>query len=152
MKINMKKSITALVVVLITSLNLFAQKRNDVEKMLADEQKKEAIFSAIMNDEELRKDLMQRMMGKAENDSSMCRMMDGMMMEDGHMMDMMMGNMMDKAEKDPSMCKKMCMMMMDSDKMRNMMDNMKNNEKPAEPGNRKGKNNMQNHMDDMHQK
>ena len=151
MKINMKKSITALVVVLITSLNLFAQQRNDVEKMLADEQKKEAIFSAIMNDEELREDLMQRMMNKAENDSSMCSMMGGMMTENGHMMDMMMGNMMDKAEKDPAMCKKMCMMMMDSDKMMDMMNKMKNNEEPAESGNSQGKNNMQNHREDMHQ-
>ena len=152
MKINVRKAITALVVVMISSLSLFAQQRNDVEQMLADEQKKEAIFSAILNDDELRKDLMQRMMNKAENDTSMCNMMGGKMMEDGHMMDMMMGNMMDKAEKDPAMCKKMCMMMMDSDKMMDMMDNMKNNEEPAEPGNKQGKTNMHKHMEDMHQR
>ena len=165
MKLTMKKSIAVLVVVSMTSLNLYAQQKNDVEEMLADEQKKEAIFSAIMNDEELKEDLMQKimasdssrimmmqkMMNKAENDSSMCSMMGGMMMENGHMMDMMMGNMMDKAEEDPAMCKKMCMMMMDSGKMMDMMDNMKNNEEPAESGNSQGKTNIQNHREDMHQ-
>lgn len=118
--------------------------------MLADEQKKEAIFSAIMNDEDLREDFMQKMMNKAKSDLSMCNMMGGMMMKDEHMMDMMMENMMDKAEEDPAMCKKMCMMMMNNGKMMDMMDNMKNKEEPAKSGNDSEKTNMQNHMEDMH--
>lgn len=166
MNTSIKKSFLALTVVLATSFNIFAQQNKDAAvKMLEDEQKKEAIFSAIMNDKQLKEDfmirmmadkgsrnmMMKNMMNKIEKDSSMCMMMGSMMMEDGHMMDMMMGNMMDKAEDDPAMCKKMCMMMMDGDKKMDMMDNMKNSEEPAGHENSQGKSNMQNHMEDSHQ-
>lgn len=158
---NLKTATAILTLVLLVSFNAFAQQINrEVTRMLEDKQKREALFSAILNNEEMKQELMKRvmadknqsgmmmqnMMNQAKSDSSMCNMM----VQDGHMMDMMMSNMMDGAEKDPAMCKKMCAMMMDSDKMMNMMENMKNNEGRQGSGNTEEKNHMQHHMDDQH--
>lgn len=161
---NLKTATSILTLVLLVSFNAFAQQTNrEVTRMLEDKQKREALFSAILNNEEMKQELMKRMMAdqnqsgmmqnmmnKAKSDSSMCNMMGHMMMQDGHMMDMMMSNMVDGAEKDPAMCKKMCAMMKDSDKMMNMMENMKNNEGRQGSGNTEEKNHMQHHMNDQH--
>lgn len=89
------------------------------EAMLEDPQKQQEIFMAILNNDQLKekfmdqmmktkdgessmgmckkmmdnpemmKMMMDNMMDKARNDSSMCRMMGDMMMDDDHMKDMM---------------------------------------------------------------
>ena len=125
MKNLMKNTITVLILAVTMSTSLYAQDIKKVSKMMENEEKKEQVFTAIMQDPELKKEMMQRMMKDAKKDSTSCNMMGEMMMEDGHMQDMMMGKMMDGASKDDGMCKKMCMMMMDNDKMMNMMDKMK---------------------------
>lgn len=136
---NLVKNIIAILVVAVTmSTSLYAQDTKEMSKMLEDNQKKEQVFTAIMQDPELKKEMMQRMMMDAKKDSTSSKMMGDMMMEDGDMKNMMMGKMMDGAAKDDGMCKKMCMMMMDNDKMMNMMDKMKD-EKSMAPKNKKDK-------------
>ncbi len=141
----------ALTVAVMISTNLYAQDNKEASKMLEDKQKKEQVFSAILQDPDLKKEMMQRMMKDVEKDSSSCKMMGSMMMGDDHMMDMMMSNMMDKAGEDDGMCKKMCMMMMDSDKMMDMMDTMKKDQ-PNDGGGKKTKSNKKDHLDSMHPK
>ncbi|GAB3833319.1 hypothetical protein GCM10028895_52220 [Pontibacter rugosus] len=120
-----------------TATSCAAQRTADASTVLQDEKRTEQIFSTILNDQELKSELMGRMMAEgngsgmvrhmmqaAEGDTATCRMIGSMMMENPHMMDMMMGSMMDKAEGDDAMCQKMCRMMMDSDKMKGMMQQM----------------------------
>lgn len=135
MKNLVKNTIAILVVAVTMSTSLYAQDTKEMSKMLEDNQKKEQVFTAIMQDPELKKEMMQRMMMDAKKDSTSSKMMGDMMMEDGDMKNMMMGKMMDGAAKDDGMCKKMCMMMMDNDKMMNMMDKMKD-EKSMAPKNK----------------
>ncbi|WP_375587303.1 hypothetical protein [Flagellimonas aurea] len=132
MKNLIKNAITVLVLAVTMSTSLYAQDTKEMSKMMQNEQKKEQVYTAIMQDPELKKEMMQRMMKDAKKDSTSCKMMGDMMMKDGHMKDMMMGKMMDGASEDDGMCKKMCMMMMDNDKMMNMMDKMKD-EKSKSP-------------------
>ena len=146
-----KNTLTALAVAVMISTNLYAQDNKETSKMLKDKQKKEQVFSAILQDPDLKKEMMQRMMKDAEKDSSSCKMMGSMMMDDDHMQDMMMSNMMDKAGEDDGMCKKMCMMMMDNDKMMNMMDKMKKNQ-PNDGEGEKNKSNKTDHLDSKHPK
>lgn len=165
MKNSIQKTVLAFIVALVTSGTALAQKTADASNILKDKQKKEQIFAAILNDKELKADLMKRMMQEgngsgmmmhmmqaAERDTATCNMMSSMMMDNPHMMDMMMGSMMDKAESDDAMCKKMCMMMMDSDKMKGMMQEMK--QQGQSPGNSKpkGSSNMKTHLEEKHPK
>jgi hypothetical protein len=152
MKNLVKNILPALIVsVMLISTNLNAQDNKEVSTMLEDKQKKEQVFSAIMQDPDLKKEMMKRMMKDAKNDSSSCKMMGNMMMDDEHMQDMMMSSMMDKAGEDDGMCKKMCMMMMDNDKMMNMMDKMKSHP-PKNKDDKTGKTNMKYHSDYKHPK
>lgn len=152
MKTIIKNTIVALIVAIMISTNLYAQDNKEASKMLKDKQKKEQVFSAILNDPGLKKEMMQRLMKDAEKDSSSCEMVGKMMMDDDHMQDMMMCSMMDKANEDDPMCKKMCMMMMDNDKMMNMMDNMKDKKSKEGEKDKKEKSCMENHMDNRHNK
>ncbi|MCJ8167114.1 hypothetical protein MKJ04_19895 [Pontibacter sp. E15-1] len=166
MKNTIQKSVLSLIVVFITIGTALAQKTADATKMLKDEQRKEQIFSAILNDREMRAELMKRMMAEGdgssmmmqhmmqatESDTATCNMMSSMMMKNPHMMDMMMSSMMDKAEGDNAVCKKMCMMMMGSDKMKGMMQEMKGQGQPTGTGKAKESSNMKAHLDYKHPK
>ena len=138
--------LTGIVLVSIFNSDLQAQDKSEAQAMLQNKEKKEQVFNAIIDNPELKKEMMQRMMKSAKKDSSACEMMSNMMMDDNHMMDMMMSGMMDKAESDDGMCKKMCMMMMESDKMMNMMDGMKDKKQKGRKENNE-KPNMEEHMD-----
>src|SRR5665811_1189532 len=107
MKNLMKNTITVLVLAVTMSTGLYAQDNKKMSKMMGDDQKKEQVYTAIMQDPELKKEMMQRMMKDAKKDSTSCEMMGDMMMKDGHLKDMMMGKMMDGASEDDGMCKKM---------------------------------------------
>ncbi|MDT0642531.1 hypothetical protein RM553_06760 [Zunongwangia sp. F363] len=146
----MKNIITVLVLAVTTSTSLYAQDNKKISKMMENEEKKEQVFTAIMQDPELKKEMMQHMMKDAKKDSTSCNMMGEMMMKDGHMQEMMMGKMMDGAAKDDGMCKKMCMMMMDNDKMMNMMDKMKD-KKSMDSMNKNEKSVEKDHNMEMHQ-
>jgi len=140
-------------VFMIGAIAIQAQEKNDtaMKKMLQDDQKKEKVYSAIMDDPEMKKEMMQRMMKEAKKDSTSCKMMGNMMMKDGHMQDMMMGKMMDGASKDDGMCKKMCMMMMKDGKMMKMMDNMKEKDGKSMGSKEKmGASNQEEHNSQMH--
>jgi hypothetical protein len=129
----LKTSIAALTMMLLLSFNAFSQQANkEITRMLEDKQKREALFSVILNNDQLKEELMKRMMADKEGSG------------------MMMNHMMHQAKNDSTMCKKMCSMMMDSDKMMNMMDDMKNNSSPKDTGNKEGNSHMQHHMDDKH--
>ncbi|WP_156100665.1 hypothetical protein [Gillisia sp. Hel_I_29] len=137
-------------IVMLGTIGLQAQEKDSAMKMMMqDNQKKEQVYTAIMENPELKKEMMQRMMKDAKKDSTSCKMMGDMMMKDGHMKDMMMGEMMDGASEDDGMCKKMCMMMMDNDKMMNMMDKMKD-EKSMAPKNKNDKSIKKGHNMEMH--
>jgi len=133
---NLVKNTIAIIVVAVTmSTSLYAQDTKEMSKMLQDNQKKEQVYTAIMQDPELKKEMMQRMMKEAKKDSTSCKMMG----------DMMMGKMMDEAAEDDGMCKKMCM------KMMNMMDKMKD-EKSMDPKNKNDKSIKKGHNMEMHKK
>lgn len=151
MKTIIKNTVAALTVAVMISTNLYAQNNKEASKMLEDKQKREQIFRAILQNPDLKKEMMQRMMKDAEQDSSSCKMMGSMMMDDDHMQDMMMSNMMDKAGENDGMCKKMCMMMMDNDKMMNMMDEMKKDQ-PNDGESKKNKSNKTDHLNSKHPK
>ena len=149
MKTILKNTIAALSIAVMISSNLYAQDSKEASEILKDKQKKEQVFSAILENPKLKNEMMQRIMSIAEKDSASCKMMGNMMMDDTHMMDMMMSGMMDKAESDDRMCKKMCMMMMVNDKMMNMMDEMK--DKKSKGGVKQmEKSGMNKHMDNQH--
>lgn len=149
MKTILKNTIAALTIAVMISPNLYAQDTKEASEILKDKQKKEQVFSAILQDPDLKKEMMQRLMSNAEEDSTSCKMMGNMMMDDAHMMDMMMSGMMEKSESDDGMCKKMCMMMMKNDKMMNIMDEMK--DKKSKEGEKKmEKSGMDEHMDNNH--
>jgi len=149
MKNLIKNTIAVLVLAVIMSTSLYAQDNKEMSKMMKDNQKKEQVYTAIMENPELKKELMQRMMKDAKKDSTSCKMMGDMMMKDGHMKDMMMGKMVDGAAEDDGMCKMMCMKMMDNDKMMNMMDKMKE-EKSMSPKNKNDKSIKKGHNMEMH--
>lgn len=146
---NLIKHSLILGIVLASTFNLQAQDKTGTAEMLQNKEKKEEVFKAIVENPELKKEMMQHMMSNAEKDSASCKMMGNMMMDDAHMMDMMMNGMMEKAESDDGMCKKMCMMMMDNDKMMNMMDEMKG-KKSKEGEKKEEKSGMDQHMDNQH--
>ncbi|SDR67976.1 hypothetical protein SAMN04487764_0210 [Gillisia sp. Hel1_33_143] len=149
MKNLIKNTIAVLVLAVIMSTSLYAQENKEMSKMMKDNQKKEQVYTAIMENPELKKEMMQRMMKDAKKDSTSCKMMGDMMMKDGHMQDMMMGKMVDGAAEDDGMCKMMCMKMMDNDKMMNMMDKMKE-EKSMSPKNKNDKSIKKGHNMEMH--
>lgn len=113
-------------------------------QLLKDNNKKQEIFNAIINDSALSKEFMDAMM---KNPQCCKRMMsnDGMMkmmmndstkmhnMMDGNkdMQHMMMAQMMDMAEKDTSMCKSMMQMMKQKPSMMQMMKGMDSTNMPA---------------------
>ncbi len=163
MENSIQKTILFLLVAFVTTGTALAQRAADASKMLKDENQKEEIFSAILEDKELKAELMNKMMQEgngsgmmmhmmqaAESDTATCRMMGSMMMDNPHMMDMMMGSMMDKAESDDAMCQKMCLMVMDSDKMKGMMQEMKQQGQPTGNSKGKGKSNIKTHLDGKH--
>ena len=77
-------------ILFISVINLKAQDKADVAELFQNKEKKEEVFSAIIENPELKKEMMQRMMKSAEKDSASCMMMNNMMMNDSHMMYMMM--------------------------------------------------------------
>ena len=104
MKNLIKNTIAVLVLAVIMSTSLYAQENKEMSKMMKDNQKKEQVYTAIMENPELKKEMMQRMMKDAKKDSTSCKMMGDMMMKEGHMQDMMMGKMVDGAAEDDGMC------------------------------------------------
>lgn len=110
------------------------------QQLLKDKNKKQEIFSAIINDSALSKEFMGAMMKDAKcckrmmGDDGMMKMMmndstkmHNMICESKEMQGMMMKQMMDMCAKDTSMCKNMMQMMKEKPDMMQMMKGMNSN-------------------------
>lgn len=133
---KIKPYLFALIAVCTMLLSNCAQSQT-AQQLLKDKNKKQEIFSAIINDSALSKEFMGAMMKNPQcckrmmGDDGMMKMMmndsakmHSMMHENKDMQDMMMKQMMDMCEKDTSMCKNMMQMMKQKPGMMQMMKGM----------------------------
>lgn len=138
MKKILKRSLLIMAIMSTVSVSLSAQNKK-VDKLLKNPQTKEEIFSAIMNNKNMKNDLMKRMMADSGSNRMMnmmqtvkkdtsTNMMSTMMMGNPQMMNMMMND---------NMCGKMCSMMMNSDKMKDMMKGQMHENQKITPKKRK---------------